>query len=121
MGLQQAILEGHGAVVNSAVFSPNGMYVVTASAPDRTVRLWDAKSGQEVAELTGKRGAATGNAAPTRAEFSPDGTRIVIVSGEERAQIIRVFPTPGDLVDYAHSVVPREPHGLRTQTILSPG
>ena len=57
--------------------------------------------------LPASAGATIGNPAPTRAEFSPDGTRIVIVSGEENARIVRVFPTPRDLIDYAHSVVPR--------------
>ncbi len=106
-GTQQTILEGHGGIVNSAVFSPNGVYVVTASGPERTVKLWKAESGQEVAVLTDKRGMTIGNPALTRAVFSPDGTRIVIVSGDERARIFRIFPTPNDLVDYAHKIVPR--------------
>ena len=44
----------------------------------------------------------------TRAAFSSDGTRIAIVSGEESVRIVRAFPTPQDLIDYAHSIVPRE-------------
>ena len=63
------VLRGQGAALSSAVFSPNGKYVVTASTPDRTVRLWDAESGREIAVLTDKRGVTIGNPALTRAEF----------------------------------------------------
>jgi WD40 repeat protein len=36
--------------VQSAFFSPNGPRIVTASA-DRTARLWDAATGQEIARI----------------------------------------------------------------------
>jgi WD40 repeat protein len=107
-GAQLAILRGHGAALSSAVFSPNGLYVVTASATDRTVRLWDAQSGQEIALLTGQHVAKGVGPALTRAVFTSDGTRIAIVSGEENVRIIQVFPTVKEMVDYAHRVVPRE-------------
>ena len=35
----------------TAQFSPNGLYIVTASSQDRTVRLWKAQSGRQVAVL----------------------------------------------------------------------
>ena len=89
-------------------FSPNGVYVVTASAADHTVRLWDAETGRELTELTGKRGTGVANRMPTSAVFSSDGTQIAIVSGEKNARIVRILPTLGELIDYAHSVVPRE-------------
>ncbi len=106
-GTGTVILRGNGAFMSSAAFSPNGSYLVTASAADRTISLWDASSGREVAVLTAKQRMAIGNPAPTRAVFNVDGTRIVMFSGEENAQIVRVFPTPGDLIDYARNVVPR--------------
>lgn len=107
-GAEQAILRGHSAALSSAIFSPNGSYVVTASASERTVRLWDVETGQEITVLTEKRSADNIEPALTRAVFSSDGTRIAIVSGEDNARIVRLFPTPRELVDYARSVVPRE-------------
>jgi WD40 repeat protein len=41
---------GHTHFVESATFSPNGKYVLTGS-DDETAKLWDAKSGQELATL----------------------------------------------------------------------
>ena len=106
-GTEQVTLEGHDAPLSSAAFSPNGMYIVTTSAADHTVRLWDTASGREVTELTGKSGSSSGHPLPTSAVFNSDGTRIALVSGEKSARIVRVFLNPSDLIDHAHSLVPR--------------
>lgn len=105
-GAERAILRGHAGGVNHAAFSRNGRHLVTVSFQDGTVRLWNARSGREFAVLAGEE-ALTSDAAPTRATFTPDGTKIAVVSGEN-VRIIRIFPTPQDLIDFAHSVVPRE-------------
>ena len=42
------------------------------------------------------------------ATFSPDGTRLVRVSGDNNARILPVFSTTQALIDHAQSVVPRE-------------
>ena len=42
------------------------------------------------------------------ATFSPDGTRLVSVSGDNNARIVPVFPTTQALIDHARAVVPRE-------------
>jgi WD40 repeat protein len=94
--------------VNSAVFSPNGLYVITTSSQDRTVRFWAAGSGRQIAVLANQDKAAHAKPAPTSAAFNSDGTRVAIVSGDETGLIMRVFPTPQDLIDYAHKIVPRE-------------
>ena len=41
--------------MNSAAFSPDGARIVTAS-DDRTARVWDAATGQEIAALRGHEG-----------------------------------------------------------------
>jgi hypothetical protein len=80
---------------------------VTASSKDRTVRLWATQSGREIAVLA-RSSEEVVRPALTRAAFSSDGTRIVIVSGLESPRIVRVFPTPKDLIDFARSLVPRQ-------------
>ncbi|MDZ8236786.1 MAG: hypothetical protein RMZ69_06355 [Nostoc sp. ChiQUE01a] len=72
-----AKLEGHQAVVNSANFSPNGQYTVTASS-DQTARVWDL-SGKLLVELKGHNGEVVENAS-----FSPDGERIMTTSNNTR-------------------------------------
>ena len=70
--------------------------------------------------LPAKRTRPTSQPAFTRAEFNPDGTRITIVSGDESARIVRVFPTPQDLIDYARNVVAARTDALRAQALLPP-
>ncbi|MFK0690126.1 AAA family ATPase [Mesorhizobium sp. IMUNJ 23033] len=106
-GTERVALRGHSGAVDSAQFSPNGLYIVTASSQDRTVRLWAAQSGREIAVLASREDKAN-RPALVRAAFNPDGMRIAIVSGEESVRIIRVFHTPQDLIDYAKHTVPRE-------------
>jgi WD40 repeat protein len=45
-------LRGHTADLTVAHFSPDGSRIVTA-ANDRTVRVWDARTGRELLSLTG--------------------------------------------------------------------
>jgi len=107
-GGELLVISGHDGAVTNAAFSPSGRYVVTASSQDRTVRLWAGESGRQIAVLAGEVNKTNVQSAFTRAEFNPDGTRIIIVSGDASARIVRVFPTPQDLIDSAQSVVPRE-------------
>ena len=46
------MLRGHESSVRSAVFSPDGTRIVTASF-DNTARLWDAASRPEIVVLRG--------------------------------------------------------------------
>ncbi|RAZ78420.1 hypothetical protein DPM35_07560 [Mesorhizobium atlanticum] len=105
-GLEK-VLRGHSGALDSAEFSPNGLYVVTASTEDRTVRLWAAQSGRQIAVL-GSQDDATVRRGFTRAAFSADGTHVAIVSGERRVSIVRLFQTSNELVEFARRTVPRE-------------
>ena len=107
-GVERAILKGHRGNVTEAALSPSGLYAVTASPQDRTVRLWSANTGRQIAVLSGQEKGENVEPVTTHATFNSDGTRLAIISGDKVARIIRVFPTPQDLIDYAKSVVPRE-------------
>ena len=54
--------------------------MVTAS-DDKTARLWDAQSGQEIAVLTGHADWVRS------AAFSPDGRRVVTASSDNTARL----------------------------------
>ena len=78
MGIPIAELP-HEVSVNSAQFSQDGTKVVT-SGYDKTARIWDAGSGQELQKLP--------HDGPVRsAQFSPDGTKVVTASYDKTARI----------------------------------
>jgi WD40 repeat protein len=77
---QIAILSGHSDFLRSAVYSPDGMRIVTASL-DKTARIWDARTGKQLAVLSG-HGDRVNSAA-----YSPDGTHIITASSDKTARI----------------------------------
>jgi len=66
-------LRGHDGPVVAVAFAPDGGRVATASA-DRTARIWDSESGQELEQLKGHVGPVTFVA------FSPDGRRLLTLA-----------------------------------------
>ncbi|MBL4757307.1 MAG: WD40 repeat domain-containing protein [Rhizobiales bacterium] len=82
---QDSIFMGHEGVVNSAVFSPDGTRVLTASF-DRTARLWDIATGNHVAVFAGHEGVVFS------AVFSPDGTRMLTASADKTARLWGIRP-----------------------------
>ena len=75
-----AKLTGHKDYIHSAVFSPDGQHVVTASE-DQTARLWKTATGTLVAELTG-------HTHPVFfATFSPDNQQVITASRDSTARL----------------------------------
>ena len=66
--------------VRSAVFSPDGGMILTAST-DRTARLWETATGRELTIMQGHTGAITS------VMFSPDGTKILTGSHDGTARL----------------------------------
>ncbi len=77
---QLEVLSGHGDMVLTAVYSPDGTRIVTASN-DKTARIWDAGTGAQLAVLSGHGGSVSS------AAYSPDGTRIVTVSADKTVRV----------------------------------
>jgi WD40 repeat protein len=76
---ERAVLSGHTTAVWTAVFSPDGGHIVTASG-DGTARLWD-RDGKPLAVLQGHTHAVTS------AVFAPDGGRILTASRDGTARL----------------------------------
>ena len=75
-----ATFKGHMHGVNSVAFSPDGKYIVSA-ADDKTIKLWDAKSGKIIKTFNGHTDVVNS------AAFSPDGNHIVSASMDETIKL----------------------------------
>ncbi len=82
---------GHGAPVNAAVFSPDGLFILSGSE-DKSVRLWDVGAGHELRRFEGVTGPVSAVA------ISSDGQHVAAASGQLDPPIegvIRVWETAG--------------------------
>ena len=73
--------EGHTNAVESAMHSPDGKTIVSAS-DDQTIRLWDAATGEQLRILKGHEGSVYS------AMYSPDGKTIVSASMEQDRPVV---------------------------------
>jgi WD40 repeat protein len=73
-------LDGHEDWVNTVRWSPSGAWLATAS-DDRTARVWDASTGEELQVLSGHRGGVW------RARWSPVGDRFVTTGLDASARV----------------------------------
>jgi WD40 repeat protein len=64
------VFEGHTGTVWSVAFSPDGSHIVSGS-DDKTVRLWGAQTGKDIAKMEDHTGSVSSVA------FSPDGSQIL--------------------------------------------
>ncbi|MDB4516276.1 WD40 repeat domain-containing protein [Crocinitomicaceae bacterium] len=79
---QTLTLKGHSDRIHDVAFSPDGKKIASGSG-DRTVKVWDAKTGLEM--LTFK-----GHTEPVYSlAFSPDGRQIASASGDQ--DFLRLF------------------------------
>lgn len=73
-------MKGHTGPVLSASFSPDGRRIVTGS-PDKTVKVWDVRTGAALTELEGNSGGVY------CVSFSPDCKRIVASTWDKTAMV----------------------------------
>ena len=74
------ILEGHYEIVYSVSWSPDGKYLASSSA-DKTIIIWDAKSGVCIRTLEGHSGEVES------VSWSPDGKYLASGSGDKTVKI----------------------------------
>ena len=74
-------LVGHEGAVSSAVFSPDGSSVLTASY-DQTAKIWNATSGECMSTLVGHKHMVSS------AVFSSDDSSVLTASLDETAKFI---------------------------------
>ena len=88
-GRQQLIrtIPGHNNTISQIEYSPDGQFIASASW-DKTIKLWDAASGESVNTLKGHREGVNSIA------FSPDGQTIVSGSEDKTLKIWDITDRP---------------------------
>lgn len=113
-GVAQRILRGHGDIIWSVAFSPDGRRAVTCSS-DKAVILWDIETGagQRLLGHTDR---------VTSAVFSPDGKHVASASYDGQVRLWNVDSLVGRTLEGHGSHVKRvafSPQGDRLATVSS--
>ena len=74
-------MTGHAGPIRGLAFSPGGDRIASAS-DDKTVKVWDTKTGEEVITITGHTASVLGVA------FSPDGKQLASTSSGDKTMRI---------------------------------
>jgi WD40 repeat protein len=80
-------LKGHTTEVLDVAFSPDGHRLATACPGDRTVRLWDLTTGQEILKLVDSVGVYS-------VRFVSDGRRLIGATHDRRIRVWDATPLP---------------------------
>jgi WD40 repeat protein len=83
-------LKGHIGWVLSVAFSPDGSRLASGSS-DRTIKVWDTASGQELRTLKGHSSQVQSVA------FSPDGSRLASGSDDQTIHVWDARPWTTEL------------------------
>jgi WD40 repeat protein/serine/threonine protein kinase len=89
-------LSGHSAQVQSVAFSPDGQRVASAGV-DRTIKIWNTRTGQETLAIEAHAGPITSVA------YSPDGQRLASASGDGSLRIWNALTGQEDVVIEGHA------------------
>ena len=78
--LELVVRTGHSKQVTSVAYSPDGKILASGSG-DKTIKLWDVASGQEILTLSGHKYTVNSVA------FSPDGKRLASASDDHTVRL----------------------------------
>lgn len=98
-GTESAVLVGHRDFVWKAVWSSDGRNILSWSR-DRTVRLWDPDTGQQLLEFSGVKGSIQ------HAAFSETGREVVVATSDGVVSVVPI--THRTLLEKARRVVSRQ-------------